>query len=191
MSGLQRIDPSVWIAPDAGLYGRIRIGPGSSVWPRCVIRCECQEVEVGRMTNLQDFVMIHVGYDEPTRIGDFCSITHRATIHGAVIEDDCLIGIGATVMDGARVGRGSIVAPGAVVTEGTEIPPASIVVGTPAKVIKQRDCARENRLNAWLYHRNAQAYRRGEHRAWEGEEYRAWLEAKREEIARDADRGDP
>ena len=127
--------------------------------------------------------MIHVGYDEPTRIGDFCSITHHATIHGATIGDDCLVGINATVMNGALVGRGSIVAPGAVVTEGTVIPPGSIVAGIPARIIKQRDNRADNRLNAWAYHRNAQAYREGNHRSWEGPEFRAWWNAKAVEIA--------
>jgi carbonic anhydrase/acetyltransferase-like protein (isoleucine patch superfamily) len=172
---VQEIHPSVWIAPGAQLYGRIAIGAGSSVWPQCVIRCECDDVRIGRMTNLQDFVMVHVGSDEPTRIGDFCSITHHATVHGATVEDDCMIGIAAVVMNGAVVGRGSIVAPGAVVTEGTLIPPHSIAAGVPARVIKSRDCSVENRMNAWAYHRNAEAYRRGEHRAWEGDEYRRWL----------------
>jgi carbonic anhydrase/acetyltransferase-like protein (isoleucine patch superfamily) len=179
---MQQIDPSVWLAPGVQLYGRIRIGEGSSLWPHCVVRCECQEVEIGRMTNLQDFVMVHVGYDHPTRIGDFCSITHHATIHGAAVEDACLIGIHATVMDGARIGRGSIVAPGAVVTEGTVIPPGSIAAGVPAKVIRQRDSSAANRLNAWNYHRNARAYAEGEHRAWDGPDYRAWLDAKRREL---------
>jgi carbonic anhydrase/acetyltransferase-like protein (isoleucine patch superfamily) len=176
---VKSIHESVWIAPSAELYGRIEIGEGSSVWPQCVIRAECQEVRIGRNTNLQDFVMIHVGYDDPTRIGDFCSITHRAVVHGATVEDDCLIGIGAVVMDGAVIGRGSIVAPGAVVLERTVIPPGSIVAGVPARVIKSRDCARENRGNAWNYWWNAQAYARGEHRAWEGEAFRRFTEEKR------------
>ncbi len=184
---MQSIHPSAWIAPSAELYGRITIAEGSSVWPQCVIRCECLEVTVGRMTNLQDFVMVHVDYDHPTRIGDFCSITHHATIHGATIEDCCLVGINATVMSGATVGRGSIVAPGAVVKEGDVIPPGSIVAGLPAKVIKQRDCTHENRMNAWYYHRNAQAYARGEHRVWEGPEHEAWVKAKLAAIAEDRD----
>jgi len=176
---VQQIDPTAWIAPSAELYGAIRIGPESSLWPQCVIRAEIQEVRIGSHTNLQDFVMIHVGYDSPTVIGDFCSITHHATVHGAVVEDDCLIGINAVVMDGAVIGRGSIVAPGAVVTEGTRIPPGSIVAGVPGKVIKQRDCAAENRVNAWSYWRNARAYRRGDHRAWTGAEYAAFVAEKR------------
>ena len=187
MNALQDIDPTAWLAPGVQLYGRVRVGPGASLWPNCVVRCECHEVSIGRMTNVQDFVMIHVGYDHPTVIGDFCSITHHATVHGATVEDDCLIGINAVVMDGAVIGRGSIVAPGAVVTEGTVIPPGSIVAGVPGRVVRERDCARENRQNAWAYHRNAEAYRRGEHRAWEGAEYQTWLKAKLAEIAEDAD----
>jgi carbonic anhydrase/acetyltransferase-like protein (isoleucine patch superfamily) len=167
----QSIHPSVFIAPGVQLYGRVAVGEGSSLWPYCVIRSECQRVEIGKNTNIQDFTMIHVGYDAPTRIGDFCSITHRCVIHGATIEDDCLIGIGAIVMDGAVIGRGSIVAPGAVVREGMDVPPHSLVAGVPAKVIKQRDFTAENRENAWNYWRNAQAYAKGEHRAWEGEAF--------------------
>ena len=179
---MQKIDPSVWIAPSAEVYGAVTIGPDSSVWPQCVIRAECLEARIGRMSNLQDFVMIHVGYDDPTVIGDHCSITHHATIHGATIEDDCLIGIGAVVMDGAVIGRGSIVAPGAVVTEGKMIPPSSIVAGVPGKVIRERDSSGENRLNALIYHRNAQAYRRGDHRAWDGPEFKAWVAKKTREV---------
>jgi len=184
---VQKIEESVWIAPGAQIYGAVEIGAESSIWPNAVIRSEAQEVRIGRYTNVQDFVMIHVGYDDPTQIGDFCSITHHATVHGAVVEDECLIGIGATIMDGARIGRGSIVAGGALVREGSVFPPGSIIAGTPAKLIKQRDSARENRLNAWHYHRNAQAYRAGLHRAWDGPDYEAWLAKKRAEIEADED----
>jgi carbonic anhydrase/acetyltransferase-like protein (isoleucine patch superfamily) len=183
---MQDVHPSVWIAPSAELYGRVVVGEDASIWPHCVVRAECHEVRVGRMTNLQDFVMIHVGYDEPAVIGDFCSITHRATVHGATIGDDCLIGIGATIMNRAVVGHGSIVAPGAVVTEGTVIPPGSVAAGVPARVIRSRDSALENRLNAWAYLRNARAYARGEHRAWNGPEFAAWWAAKRAELERGA-----
>ena len=179
---MQSIDHSAWIAASAELYGKITVAADASIWPHCVIRAECQEVRIGRMSNLQDFVMIHVGYDDPTLIGDRCSITHHATIHGATIEDDCLIGIGAVVMDRAVLGSGSILAPGAVVTEGTVIPPGSIVAGVPGKVIRERDSSDQNRLNAHIYHRNAQAYRRGHHRAWDGPEFKAWVARKTREL---------
>jgi len=168
---LQSIHPSVFIAPGVQIYGRVSIDEGSSLWPSVVIRSECQHVQIGRNTNIQDFTMIHVGYEAPTVIGDFCSITHRCVIHGATIEDDCLIGIGAIVMDGASIGRGSIVAPGAVVRENAVVPPHSLVAGVPARVIKQRDFGAENRETAWNYWRNARAYAKGEHRAWEGEDF--------------------
>ena len=185
---MQSIDHSVWIAKSAELYGKISVAADSSIWPHCVIRAECLEVRVGRMSNLQDFVMIHVGYDEPTRIGDFCSITHHATIHGCTIGDACLIGINTVIMDGAVIGAGSIVAGGAMVTEGKVFPPHSIIAGVPAKVIGERDSTRANRMNAWLYHYNAEATRRGEFRAWEGPEFAAWRAAKQAEVDADRDR---
>jgi carbonic anhydrase/acetyltransferase-like protein (isoleucine patch superfamily) len=186
VKSLQSIHESVWIAPGAQIYGRVTIAAHASLWPYAVIRAEAQEVRIGRMTNIQDFAMLHVGYDARTVIGEFCSITHRATIHGATIGDHCLIGIGATIMDGAVIGKGSIVGGGALVPEGKEFPPGSIIVGVPAKVIGTRDASRENRMNAWQYQRNASHYRRGEQRAWDGAEYQAWVAKKRAEV--DADR---
>jgi carbonic anhydrase/acetyltransferase-like protein (isoleucine patch superfamily) len=120
-------------------------------------------------------------------IGAFCSITHHATVHGCTIEDHCLVGINAVVMDGAVIGRGSIVAGGAMVPEGRVYPPGSIIAGVPAKVISERDSARANRLNAWVYHYNAERSRKGDFRAWTGEEYARWHAAKRAEIERDED----
>ena len=184
---MSSIHESVFLAPQVQLYGEIQIGHGSSLWPNAVIRAEAQQVEIGRYTNIQDFVMIHVGFDHPTWIGDFCSITHHTTIHGCRIEDHCLVGINAVIMDGAVIGEGSIVAGGALVTEGSRFPPQSIIAGLPAKKIGQRDSRKTNRLNAWQYHRNAQAYRAGEHRSWDGPEYEEWLAQKRTDIERDSD----
>jgi len=184
---MQAIHESVFVAPGVQIYGRVEIAQGSSLWPNAVIRAEAQEVVIGRYSNIQDFVMIHVGYDHPSRIGDFCSIAHHATVHGAVIGDACLIGINATLMDGAEIGAGSIVAGGAFVTEGSIFPPGSIIAGIPAKPIRQSDMARPNRLNAWQYHRNAQAYREGRQRAWTGPDYEAWLAEMRARVDSDAD----
>ncbi len=184
---MQELHPTVYVAESAQAFGKVIIGAHSSLWPNSVIRAECNEVRIGRMTNIQDFVMLHVGFDHSTRIGDFCSITHHVTVHGAAVEDHCLIGINATLMDGAVIGHGSIVAGGAFVTEGSVFGPHSIIAGIPAKVIRQRDCAQSNRLNAWIYHRNAEAYRRGDQRGWDGPEYAAWLEEKRREVEADRD----
>lgn len=181
------IHESVWIAPSAQLFGKISIGEGSSLWHNAVARAECQEIRIGRVTNLQDFVMVHVGYDTPTLIGDFCTVAHHATVHGCTLGDACLIGVGAVLMDGCVIGEGSIVAGGAVVPEGKAFPPKSIVAGIPARSVGQRDNLRANRMNAWIYHRNAQAYRRGEHRAWEGPEFETWRAEKLAAVEADRD----
>ena len=183
----QTIDPSVYLHDSAQLYGRVSIGEESSVWPNVVVRAECHEVRIGRYSNLQDFAMLHIGYGHSTEIGDFCSITHHATIHGAKIEDDCLIGINAVVMDGAMIGKGSIVAGGAMIREDSEFAPGSIIAGVPAKQIAERDCSHANRQNAWQYHWNAQAYKAGDHRSWDGPEYETWMRNTSAEIARDED----
>lgn len=177
----------MYVAPSAQLHGRLSIGAGSSIWPNVVMRAEAQEIRIGRYTNIQDFVMIHIGYDAPTIVGDLCSITHHATLHGCVIEDQCLVGINAVIMDGAVIGAGSIVAGGAFVTEGSVFPENSIIAGIPARRIRERDVRRANRLNAWQYHRNALAYARGDHRAWDGEAYQRWIAALREEVEADRD----
>jgi carbonic anhydrase/acetyltransferase-like protein (isoleucine patch superfamily) len=184
---MQAIDASAWIAPSAQIFGKVAIGAGSSVWHNAVLRAECQQIRIGRMSNVQDFVMIHVGYDDATTIGDFCSIAHHATVHGCTLGDAVLVGVGAVIMDGAVIGAGSIVAGGAVVPERREFPPGSVIAGVPAKAIAQRDAARANRMNAWLYHRNAQFYREGRHRAWDGPEFEAWRRAKQAEVDGDRD----
>jgi carbonic anhydrase/acetyltransferase-like protein (isoleucine patch superfamily) len=176
------VHASAWVAPSAQLSGRITVGAGSSVWHNAVARAECEGIRIGRLSNIQDFVMIHVGYDHPTSIGDFCSITHHATVHGCTIEDECLVGINAVVMDGAVIGRGSIVAGGAMVTEGKVFPPQAIIAGVPARQIGERDSGRENRMNAWMYHYNAEATRAGNFRAWVGPAYEAWHRAKSAEV---------
>jgi carbonic anhydrase/acetyltransferase-like protein (isoleucine patch superfamily) len=187
MNEAPQIDPDIFVAPSAQIFGNVRVGPESSIWPNVVIRAESQHVRVGRYTNLQDFVMIHVGYDAATEIGDFCSITHHSTIHGCKIDDDCLVGINAVVMDGAMIGRGSIVAGGAMIREDAIFGPGSIIAGVPAKQIGERDSARANRRNAWIYHWNAEAYKRRDHRAWTGPEYKRWLQELAEKLETDTD----
>jgi carbonic anhydrase/acetyltransferase-like protein (isoleucine patch superfamily) len=160
------IDPAAFVHPTAQIYGKVRLGPGVSVWPNAVIRAEAHEVVVGEGSNIQDFVMIHVGSGFPTIVGCHCSITHRVTLHGCTLGDNVLVGIGATIMDGSVIGENSIIAGGAFLKEGTIVPPNSIVAGIPAVVKATRDNGTANRFNAWLYQENAAAYARGEHRAW-------------------------
>ncbi len=175
------IHPDAWVSEDARIFGDVSLGEGASLWPFSVIRAECHHVHIGRFSNIQDFAMVHIGYSNATEIGDYCSIAHNVTVHGATIEDNCLIGIGAVLMDGAVIQIGSIVATGAVVTEGTNFPPRSVIAGTPAKVIASRNSTAANRLNALKYAQNATAYRQGNHRAWHGQEYEDWLRAAEED----------
>lgn len=170
------IDPSIdvseaaFVHPTACAYGNVRLGRGVSLWPYSAIRTENRETVIGEMTNIQDFVMIHGG---GVRIGAYCSITHHCTIHVCEIGDNCLIGINATIMDGAVIGDNCIVAGGAFITEGTVIPPNSIVMGSPGKVRRVRNCYVPNRMNAWMYYRNARAYAEGNYRLWEDASFKA------------------
>jgi len=155
------LDTPAFIHPTALIYGQVTIGKGASVCPYAVFRAEMFEIVVGERTNIQDFVMVHVGNRTPTIVGRDCSITHHATLHGCEIGDACLIGIGATVMDGARIGPNSIVAGHSIVTEGSDFPENSIIGGAPARLIKSRDNGAANRQNALFYHLNAMNYARG------------------------------
>jgi carbonic anhydrase/acetyltransferase-like protein (isoleucine patch superfamily) len=169
----KRFPAAAYIDPTARIFGKVEIGDSASLWPYTVIRAESQCVRIGPFSNLQDHVIVHVGYHAPTIVGDYCSITHRVVLHGCVIGDNCLIGIGATVMDGAVIGDNCIVAGHSLVADNTIVPPNSIVMGTPARVVRTVNSYVANRVNAMLYHRNALSYARGEHRAWEGSDYQA------------------
>ena len=128
------IDASAWVAPNATLIGRARIGAHSSVYYGAVVRADMDSITIGAGSNLQDNVSVHCDTDVPTIVGDRVSVGHSAVLHGCTVEDDCLIGMSATLLNGSVIGRGSLVAAGAVVLEGTVIPPGSLVAGVPGKV---------------------------------------------------------
>jgi len=169
-----QLDRPAYVDPTARLFGLVSAGEGSSFWPYSVIRAEGAAVRIGRCCNIQDGAVIHVGGGRGTTIGDYCSIAHRAVVHGAEVGEDCLIGIGAVVMDGARIGRRSVVGAMALVPPGTEIPEGSVVMGVPGKVVATRDNLPATRRNALIYHRNALAYAEGRHDSWRGEDFFRW-----------------
>ncbi len=175
MNDLIDTSAAAFVHPSALLYGKVTAGEGSSIWCNVVVRSEAAHVAIGAYTNIQDFVMIHTGPGRPVVIGDSCSITHHTTLHSCTLGDHVLVGINATVYDGAVIGSGSIIGQHAYVKDGTIIPPNSIVVGSPAKVVATRDSRLPNRINALFYHRNALAYARGDHRAWDGSDFDAWF----------------
>ena len=134
-----------WIAPGATVIGDVELGEDSSVWFGCVIRGDVHRIRIGDRTNIQDLSMVHVTHykrpdksdGHPTIIGNDVTVGHRVMLHGCTIEDACLIGMSATILDGAVIGRESIVGAGALVTGGKVFPPRSLILGSPAKVVRQ------------------------------------------------------
>ena len=158
------MDEPAFIHPTALIYGKVRIGKGASIFPYVVMRSEIHEIRIGCRTNIQDFVMLHVGNSTPTVIGEDCSITHHVTLHGCEIGDRCLIGINSTIMDGAKIGANSIVAEHSLVRQGQEFPENSVIAGVPARLIKTRDCSEANLMNARIYETIARGYAEGRDR---------------------------
>lgn len=130
------VAPSAWVAPGAYVVGKVSLGEESSVWYGAVLRGDTEPITVGARTNVQDGCVLHADPGFPAIVGDDCVVGHNAIVHGCRIEDGCLIGMGATILNGAKIGEGSIVAAGALVPEGKEFPPNSLIVGVPAKRVK-------------------------------------------------------
>lgn len=128
-------------AKNATIIGDVKIGNKSSVWYGAVLRGDIEKIEIGSNSNVQDNVVIHTNKGCPCVIGNNVSIGHNATIHGAIIEDNCLIGMGAVLLDGCKISKGSLVAAGAVVPQGMVIGTRSLVMGCPAKVVTEVDDA--------------------------------------------------
>ena len=136
-----KIGPKTWLAENATVIGNVTIGEDCSIWYNAVLRGDVNAITIGNNTNIQDGVVIHTLYDgsknpSQTHIGDFVSVGHNAIIHGATIENDCLIGMGATILDNAVVGTGCIVAANALVLSNQKLEPYSVYAGVPAKKVK-------------------------------------------------------
>jgi carbonic anhydrase/acetyltransferase-like protein (isoleucine patch superfamily) len=147
------VDATAFVAQNATLIGRVTIARDASVFYGCVLRADTDSISIGAGSNVQDNVSMHTDEGIQLVVGSGVSIGHGAVMHGCVIEDDCLIGMGATILNHAVIGAGSLVAAGAVVLEGTVIPPGSLVAGVPAKVRRElSDEEREGlKLNATHY----------------------------------------
>jgi carbonic anhydrase/acetyltransferase-like protein (isoleucine patch superfamily) len=131
------IDTSAFIHPLAVVIGDVTLGARTSVWPTAVIRADSASIRVGADCNIQDGSVLHVDRGYPMVIGARVSIGHRAVLHGATVEDDCLIAMGAILLNGVVVGAGSLVGAGAVCREGMRIPPRSVVLGVPGRVARE------------------------------------------------------
>ncbi len=126
---------AAFIAPNAVIIGQVELALGSSVWYGAVLRGDIERIAIGAYTNIQDGAVLHGDPGLVTLLEEHVTVGHRAVIHAAHIERACLIGIGAIVLDGVRVGTGSIIGAGSVVTK--NVPPRSLVMGVPAKVIRE------------------------------------------------------
>jgi carbonic anhydrase/acetyltransferase-like protein (isoleucine patch superfamily) len=150
-----------WVAPNASVIGQVTLAARASVWYGATLRAEAEPIEIGFGTNIQDGVTIHVDSEFPVSVGAGVSVGHNAVLHGCVVEDDCLVGMGAIVMNGARVGKCSLIGAGAVVAPGMVVPPRSLVTGVPGRVRRDLSDAEiaNNRHNAQVYQRLIELHR--------------------------------
>lgn len=133
---LPTVAPDAWIAPTACLIGDVRVGPGASVWFNVTVRADMAEVVIGERSNVQDNCVIHTDLDEPTILGADVTLGHGAIVHSSVVGDNVLIGMAAVLVGRNEVGSGSIVGAGAVLPDGMKVPARKLVVGVPAKVVR-------------------------------------------------------
>jgi len=151
------VKESLYVAWNAEVAGAVTLGPESSVWFSATLRGDIAPITVGRGSNIQDGATLHVDTNLPCVVGNGVTVGHNAVLHGCTVGDDCLIGMSAVVLSGAVIGRESIVGAGALVTEGKEFPPRSLLIGSPAKAVRQVDDAmlEKMRENASVYVRLA------------------------------------
>ena len=139
------IGKDTWVAPSADVIGEVTCGDDCSIWFGSVVRGDVHYIKIGNRVNIQDLSMVHVTHykkddrsdGNPTIIGDDVTIGHRVMLHGCTIENACLIGMSATILDGAVIGEESIVGAGALVTKNKVFPPRSLIMGSPAKVVRE------------------------------------------------------
>ncbi|MGD0729834.1 MAG: gamma carbonic anhydrase family protein [Terracidiphilus sp.] len=135
---LPKIPATCYVDPSAQVIGDVTLGDRSSVWMNAVLRGDVNSIRVGSNSNVQDCAVLHGQRNlYPVLVGDWVTIGHNATVHGCIVEDEVVIGMGATVLNNARIGSGSIIAAGAVVPEHIVVPPKTLWAGVPAKLRRQ------------------------------------------------------
>ncbi len=156
-----QVDSTAWIADSAQVMGHVTLGPDASVWFGCVLRGDTESMTIGEGSNIQDLTVMHADHGLPLTIGKHVTVGHKVMLHGCTIGDESLIGIGAIVLNGARIGKNCLVGAGSLVTEGKEFPDGSMILGTPAKVVRQLTLEQIEglRLSAQHYIDNARMFR--------------------------------
>ena len=156
-----QVDSTAWIADSAQVMGHVTLGPDASVWFGCVLRGDTESMTIGEGSNIQDLTVMHADHGLPLTICKHVTVGHKVMLHGCTIGDESLIGIGAIVLNGARIGKNCLVGAGSLVTEGKEFPDGSMIMGTPAKVVRQLTPEQIEglRLSAQHYIDNARMFR--------------------------------
>ncbi|MBV8620882.1 MAG: gamma carbonic anhydrase family protein [Curvibacter sp.] len=158
-----QVAESAWVADSAQVIGKVSLGADVGIWFGAVLRGDSAEIQIGDGSNIQDASVLHVDSDCPLIVGKNVTVGHQVTLHGCTIGDESLIGIGAVVLNNARIGRHCLVGAGALVTEGKEFPDGSMIIGSPARAIRQLTPEQIEglRQSAKHYIHNAQRYKAG------------------------------
>jgi len=158
-----QIDPSAWVADSAHVMGAITLEAHTSVWFGAVLRGDTETIHIGEGSNVQDLAVIHSDNGLPEVVGKNVTVGHQVMLHGCIIGDESLIGIAAVVLNGARIGRHCVVGAGSVVTEGKTFPDGCLIMGTPAKVVRELTPEQIEglRMSAKHYRNNAVRFQNG------------------------------
>ena len=151
-----------WVAPDAHVIGRVRLGRDVGIWFGAVLRGDNELIDVGEATNIQEGAMLHTDMGAPLTVGAGCTVGHHAILHGCTIGDNSLVGMGATVLNHVRIGSNCLVGANALLTQGNSFPDNSLIVGAPARAVRTLDEAAVESLrgSAKHYVENWQRYAR-------------------------------
>jgi carbonic anhydrase/acetyltransferase-like protein (isoleucine patch superfamily) len=149
-----------WVAESAEVIGQVELHQDASIWPKVVIRGDNDLIQIGAGSNVQDASVLHTDPGYPLIIGKHVTVGHQVMLHGCQIGDGSLIGIGAVILNGAKIGKNCLVGAGALVTEGKEFPDGSMILGTPAKTVKELTAEQIAGIHdiAERYVKNAQRY---------------------------------
>ncbi len=158
-----QVAASAWVAGSAEVMGNVRLGEDASVWFATVVRGDCESISIGAGSNVQDASVLHADIGQPLVIGERVTVGHQVMLHGCTIGDESLIGIGAVVLNGARIGKNCLVGAGSLVTEGKEFPDGSMILGSPARVVRQLTPEQIEglRTSARHYMENARRFKAG------------------------------
>ena len=158
-----QLAPSAWVADNAQVMGAVTIAADASVWFGVTVRGDTETIEIGEGSNIQDGSVLHADVGKPLTIGKHVTVGHQVMLHGCTVGDECLIGIGAVVLNGAKIGKNCLVGARSLVTEGKEFPPGSLIMGSPAKVVRELTPEQIEglRQSARGYMENAQRFKAG------------------------------